>query len=1019
MLSSTIKKAFVLVCVLQLFYQVVGYCQTRPVQEILKQTDKEVAQAMKRGNIPGLSMALIINGHEFIRNYGYADVHDQVKVNSNTLFEIGSCSKAFTALAVAELVNERRINPNAPVTDYLPWFTVQYKGKPARLLVSNLIHHTSGIPWSSISAIKPLSGADALYKTVYAINHQKLDRLPGKKFEYATINYDILALVVQTVSKQPFEAYVQKNVIDKLQLNHTQIGYPVNSKLLAKGYKSGFLMAWPFQPPVFKGNNAAGYVIADIMDMNRWLKLQMGLQPTSLYPDMLLTHQRDETVGLHDMASYAMGWDVLLDGSSEINHDGFNPSFTAYMAFRKPAKTGVVILANASSNFTAYLGSKIIKLAAGDDAAKDYDPGDGGDSGYTIVSLGLALYICANFIYLGYLVIDTRKKNRIYEGFKRSVLASLAKFALILVPFAYAVYLLPVASAGFTWDAIFVWSPYSLPVCLIGLAVAVIISFLSYTLSLLYPSVNKFKGKAPMLVLLGIMAGFANMIVVILITSSLNSTVHLRYLVFYYVLVSLLYLTGRRYVQIQLIKFSRGLTYDLKSQIIDKILNTSYQKFEKIRKGNIYTALNDDVSIIGESTNVFIVLITNLITAIGAFVYLASIAFWATLLTVGLIVAILVIYYFAGNSNNVFFEQARDSQNRFMTLASDMIEGFKELSLKRGKKTEYGNDLQQSAGVYKEKITRASVRFVNVFLIGETLLIVVLGAVAFGFPKFFPSIQVYTISSFVVILLYLIGPINSILNSVPVILQVRVAWNRIKDFIAQIPAAPSVEQTELPARLTVDMMEIRNLSFQYQNDAGMFSVGPVNLEIYKGQIIFIIGGNGSGKTTLAKLITGLYQADSGSVLINGEEVSNTALGEYYSAIFSPAFLFEKMYNINLDGQAEKITEYLELLGLSDKVSISNGRFSTLNLSGGQRKRLALLQCFLEDSPVYLFDEWAADQDPGYRKFFYHTLLPQMRASGKIVIAITHDDQYFDVADCVYKMNQGQMEVYEKERISLI
>jgi ABC-type siderophore export system fused ATPase/permease subunit len=151
-------------------------------------------------------------------------------------------------------------------------------------------------------------------------------------------------------------------------------------------------------------------------------------------------------------------------------------------------------------------------------------------------------------------------------------------------------------------------------------------------------------------------------------------------------------------------------------------------------------------------------------------------------------------------------------------------------------------------------------------------------------------------------------------------------------------------------------------------------------------------------------------------MINNEVVKGAQLSEYYSAIFSTAHIFKKVYNIDLQQKSAEIARYLKMLHLDKKVSITGNKYSTIDLSGGQRKRLALLQCYLEDAPIYLFDEWAADQDPDYRNVFYRTLLPEMKRAGKIVIAITHDDHYFDVADKIFKMNFGKLDVCSRESL---
>jgi ABC-type siderophore export system fused ATPase/permease subunit len=211
---------------------------------------------------------------------------------------------------------------------------------------------------------------------------------------------------------------------------------------------------------------------------------------------------------------------------------------------------------------------------------------------------------------------------------------------------------------------------------------------------------------------------------------------------------------------------------------------------------------------------------------------------------------------------------------------------------------------------------------------------------------------------------------------------------------------------------------VEDICFKYKkgDQQDGFEIGPVNLEVKHGETLFIIGGNGSGKTTLAMLLTGLYEPHQGSILINEKKVTGSQLSEYFSAVFNPLFLFDKLYNIDVQGKSEQLKKYLKLLNLDEKVEVSGNQYSTINLSGGQRKRLALLQCYLEDSPIYLFDEWAADQDPEYRNFFYRTLLPEMKKAGKIVIAITHDDHYFDVADKVVKMHMGRLEIYTDETL---
>ncbi|MBA4058035.1 MAG: cyclic peptide export ABC transporter, partial [Marivirga sp.] len=429
---------------------------------------------------------------------------------------------------------------------------------------------------------------------------------------------------------------------------------------------------------------------------------------------------------------------------------------------------------------------------------------------------------------------------------------------------------------------------------------------------------------------------------------------------FYFALTLSVYLVGRRFVQIKLIKLTRDLIYDLTIKLIEKIFRTSYQKFEKMDKGRIYTALNDDVGTIGESTNMFIMLVTNLFTATAAMLYLATMAFWATMLTNLLIITLCTIYYFASRRTTHFFEEARDSRNGFMRLLSGMIDGFKEISLHLNKKVLYKEDVAESANEFRLKISTALILYVRASMIGEAVLIFILGTAVFLFPVLFPDIRHHAISTFIIVLLYLIGPVNAILQSLPAVTRLKIAWNRTQQFMKEIPSNCEIDFVKVPpGSRDVQTLRVENLKFRYDNEH-KFEVGPIDLEVKTGEILFIIGGNGSGKTTLAKLLTGLYEPDEGKVFLNGEEVSPSELGERFSTVFNPLYLFEKLYNIEVSDKVSVIARYIEMLDLQEKVRVlDDGTFNTINLSGGQRKRLALLLCYLEDSPIYLFDEWAA------------------------------------------------------------
>ena len=207
-------------------------------------------------------------------------------------------------------------------------------------------------------------------------------------------------------------------------------------------------------------------------------------------------------------------------------------------------------------------------------------------------------------------------------------------------------------------------------------------------------------------------------------------------------------------------------------------------------------------------------------------------------------------------------------------------------------------------------------------------------------------------------------------------------------------------------------IEYNRLMFDYTNKNGTsgFSIGPIDLTVKKGEILFITGGNGSGKSTLLKLMTGLYFPLSGSIEINGKEARIEELRSLFSPIFTDPYLFDKFYGLdNID--SEKVNTLLSEMELNEKTQFNEDRFTELDLSTGQRKRLAMVIALMEDKPIYIFDEWAAEQDPHFRKYFYEILLPSLKAENKTIIAVTHDDHYFHAADRIVKLDYGQIKSF--------
>jgi putative ATP-binding cassette transporter len=339
-----------------------------------------------------------------------------------------------------------------------------------------------------------------------------------------------------------------------------------------------------------------------------------------------------------------------------------------------------------------------------------------------------------------------------------------------------------------------------------------------------------------------------------------------------------------------------------------------------------------------------------------------------------------------------------------------LFDGAKELKLHRERREAFIDDtLAPHVEAVRVQRTRGYVLYAAAASWGSFILFAFIGVTLFIVARVFP-LDTRVMSGYALIFLYMIMPIEALLSAIPSIGTARVALERIEQVNADLPAETS---TTAHAARAFESLVLEGLTHRYfrEKENEIFTLGPVSSRFEPGELVFLIGGNGSGKTTLAKMIVGLYTPESGRIVLNGEPVGEAGRDAYrqnFSVVFNDFYLFDTLLGLKLDGMDEQASAWLRHLQLDHKVSVRDGAFSTLDLSQGQRKRLALLVAYLEDRPLYVFDEWAADQDPLFKDLFYTQLLPELKARRKSVIVITHDDRYFHLADRYIKLEYGQV-----------
>lgn len=478
-----------------------------------------------------------------------------------------------------------------------------------------------------------------------------------------------------------------------------------------------------------------------------------------------------------------------------------------------------------------------------------------------------------------------------------------------------------------------------------------------------------------------------------------------------FVLACLLILAARTASQVILTRVSMDATSDLRTTLYRRISNAPIADLERVGMPRLIASITSDVPALIAGARLLPDLLTSCVTLVGMLgyvYYLNSAVFRFVMLCIFFGALTYQAPMLLGRR---YLIRARRNLDGLHEAIRGLVHGAKELKLNSDKREDYFHNViaahehaVRDAGKTGNTIIRVTQNY------GDLISFFVIGAVSFVFANYH-AITPQEMNGVIMVLLYVTGPIAVLLNFVPQLVTARVALRRVNELFGQIKHEPV--ETQCAARRDWQTLRFDEVCYQYEGrkgDAG-FRVGPLNLTVRKGEITFIVGGNGSGKSTLSKLLTLHYSPSAGAIRFDDETVDTDNLAGFrrgIAAIYSDYYLFDRA--LGLDGrdvQAD-VDAYLKALELDSKVSFENGRFSTLSLSDGQRRRLALVAAYLEDAELYLFDEWAADQDPSFKLVFYNRILPELKAKGKAVIVISHDDRYFNVADRLIVMSEGRI-----------
>ena len=518
---------------------------------------------------------------------------------------------------------------------------------------------------------------------------------------------------------------------------------------------------------------------------------------------------------------------------------------------------------------------------------------------------------------------------------------------------------------------------------------------------------------------LGILAGTLNFLFVTLINNVVNHIIenNFKYInieyVFSFTLIIILFIWTRKVLSTSIISFSQKVFWDLRKHLLELVLNFSYSKFIN-QKNNIQSVLVNDIHVLTGASLSIIDFFIAVILSIACFFYLISISFPLFCITFCVVIFGVCMYYFKSESNVIQFEKTRDLETDFMQNFDSIVDGFKEIYInpKKGRYI-FKNKIEKiSSESYLNNVS-ALLGFLNNQIIGQVLFYVLVSSilVIFGISL---KIKVEDSIKFVFTLLYLLGSVQTVMSLLPSLTLANISIRKLIELKQELQSITPLENNEI-CNNTYEFKEMvmENIEFKYdQNDE--FSIGPINFRLNKGEIVFLYGANGSGKTTFINSLIGLSIPHKGSIIFDGNLITKENYSNYrsnFSVVFSDFYLFDEILGIEYIN-SEELNYYLKLFEIDKKVTVYENKYSTTNLSTGQRKRLALISLLLEKRPILVLDEWAADQDPYFRKKFYTEILPLLKYKGFTIVAITHDDNYYCYADKLFRMDYGKLNSHQ-------
>lgn len=501
----------------------------------------------------------------------------------------------------------------------------------------------------------------------------------------------------------------------------------------------------------------------------------------------------------------------------------------------------------------------------------------------------------------------------------------------------------------------------------------------------------------------------------------------------FFALAMVLYVVAQRWILTKAAEQVEAMIHRVRMRIVSQLQYCELLDVEQLGRAVIYSGIARHMQTLSQSASTVTIAVQMAILILFTTIYIAWISFTSFVALVAFMTVALTVYWRKSYSVRTDLRGTLEMDNDVYTTIDDLLDGFKEAKLSRTKARAIIARIEEISQRASLMRGNTQILLAKNFVFSQTAFYLLLGTMVFVVPMLTSGYSDVVQKSTTAVL-FIIGPISGLIGSIPIFENASAAAEAVMDLERHLKRLSGVEivvddegrpkaDGEPPAASRFagfKTLELRGAVFRYAPQGGdpkdAFSIGPIDLTVTRGEVLFITGGNGSGKSTLLRVLTGLYPLHEGAILIDGKPLPADSQQEYreiFAAVFGDFHLFSELYGVP-EAALGEAADWIGTLEIYNKVHFDGRRFSTIDLSTGQRKRLALLAALLEHRPILVLDEWAADQDPMFRRKFYREILGMLRARGATIIAVTHDNRFFDAADRQMHMEDGLMAAYDPE-----